>query len=175
MNRLKEEILNDWKAYGSCFDNMSRFKFFITHGGAQISCCYRIYKACVFKKRRILSFLFRIVYNHLCVKYGCDIPSKVNIGAGLCLPHPNGVVINSGVSIGKNVTILGGTVLGHTEKGIPTVEDGAYIGANACIIGNVVIGHDSIIGAGSVVTKDVLAYQVVAGNPARVLRVNTPE
>ena len=43
------------------------------------------------------------------------------------------------------------------------------IGANVCIIGNITIGDNVIIGAGSVVTKDVPSDCIVVGNPARVL------
>jgi acetyltransferase-like isoleucine patch superfamily enzyme len=50
------------------------------------------------------------------------------------------------------------------------VKRGASIGSGATILCNVVIGEDAIIGAGSVVTKDVAPGAIVAGNPARVLR-----
>ena len=47
---------------------------------------------------------------------------------------------------------------------------GASIGSNVTILGNVTIGEHALVGAGSVVTKDVPPYTIVAGNPARVLR-----
>jgi UDP-2-acetamido-3-amino-2,3-dideoxy-glucuronate N-acetyltransferase len=51
------------------------------------------------------------------------------------------------------------------------VKRGASIGSGATILANVTIGENAMVGAGSVVTKDVPANAVVAGNPARVLRV----
>lgn len=56
--------------------------------------------------------------------------------------------------------------------GIGTVRLGhnVFIGVNSVILNNVTIGDDSIIGAGSVVTKDVPPNVVVAGNPARIIR-----
>jgi acetyltransferase-like isoleucine patch superfamily enzyme len=51
------------------------------------------------------------------------------------------------------------------------VRRGASIGSGATILGGVTIGERAIVGAGSVVTRDVPAWTVVAGNPARVLRV----
>jgi len=50
------------------------------------------------------------------------------------------------------------------------VKQGVSIGSGATILSNVTIGEYSIIGAGSVVTKDVPANVIVAGNPARLLR-----
>jgi acetyltransferase-like isoleucine patch superfamily enzyme len=54
------------------------------------------------------------------------------------------------------------------------VKKGASIGSGSTILANVVIGENAIVGAGSVVTKDVPANTIVAGNPAKVLR-NIPE
>jgi acetyltransferase-like isoleucine patch superfamily enzyme len=50
------------------------------------------------------------------------------------------------------------------------IDDDVWIGGNAVILPGVHIGRHSVVGAGSVVTKDVPPYTVVAGNPARVLR-----
>jgi len=55
------------------------------------------------------------------------------------------------------------------------VRKGASIGSGATILSNVVIGENAIVGAGSVVTRDVPDNAIVAGNPAMVLRLITPE
>lgn len=57
-----------------------------------------------------------------------------------------------------------------TTKAEIVLENDVWIGANAVIIGGVTIGEGSIVGAGSVVTKDVPPYSVVGGTPARVIR-----
>ncbi len=51
----------------------------------------------------------------------------------------------------------------------PIIEENAKIGANATILPGITIGKNSIVGAGSVVTKDVPPNCVVAGNPAKVI------
>lgn len=51
-----------------------------------------------------------------------------------------------------------------------TIGDGSYIGINAVIVGNVRIGKHCVIGANSVVTKDVPDYCVAVGSPARVIK-----
>jgi acetyltransferase-like isoleucine patch superfamily enzyme len=54
----------------------------------------------------------------------------------------------------------------------PRIKVGCFasIGSNATIVAGVTIGEHAIVGAGSVVTKSVPAYSIVAGNPARILR-----
>lgn len=62
------------------------------------------------------------------------------------------------------------------EYGKPiTVEDNVWIGGGSIINGGVTIGHDAVIGAGSVVTKDIPAGVVAAGVPCRVIRPLTEE
>lgn len=56
-----------------------------------------------------------------------------------------------------------------------TVGDNVWIGAGVQVLPGVSIGHDSVVGAGSVVTRDVPPYTVVAGNPARPIRTLVPE
>lgn len=58
----------------------------------------------------------------------------------------------------------------HVRRSPVTIEDKVWIGFNASILKGVTVGEGAIIGAGSVVTKDVPPFTVVAGNPARVVR-----
>ena len=69
--------------------------------------------------------------------------------------------------IKNNVTI------GNIRKGErPTIGNNVTVNANAVVIGAISIGDNAIIGAGSVVTKNVPADSVVVGNPARIIRHN---
>jgi putative colanic acid biosynthesis acetyltransferase WcaB len=110
----------------------------------------------------------------LCV----DIPSGTTIGPGLRLFHGQALVINKAAVIGKNCTLRHATTIGckvprdGRAGPSPTLRDNVDVGSNAVIIGDLVIGDDAIIGAGAVVTKSVPAGAVVAGNPARIIRVD---
>lgn len=93
-----------------------------------------------------------------------------------------GVHIEDNVFIGHGVTFVNDMYPRATnEDGSPQTEadwtlvetfikKGASIGSGATILGGVTVGERAIIGAGSVVTKDVPAGSIVAGNPARVIR-----
>jgi serine acetyltransferase len=106
----------------------------------------------------------------------CEIPASTSIGEGLVIHHATGLVLNNGVVIGKNVTLKHHTTIGNKENlegvnlGCPTIGDNVSVGPHTIIIGAILIGNNSIIGAGSVVVKDVPPYSVVAGNPAKVIR-----
>jgi acetyltransferase-like isoleucine patch superfamily enzyme len=130
--------------------------------------------------------------------YGCEIGDETKIGAFVEVQKNakigkqckisshtficEGVMIEDNVFIGHGVTFINdaypratnrdGTL--QTEKDWrvePTlVKKGASIGSGSTILCNVTIGENAIVGAGSVVTKDVPANTIVAGTPARVLR-----
>ena len=105
----------------------------------------------------------------------CEIPASTIIGEGLVIHHVTGLVLNNKVVIGKNVTLKHNTTIGNKESlegedlGSPVIGDNVLIGPHTIIIGPITIGNNAIIGAGSVVVKDVLPYTVVAGNPAKVI------
>jgi len=137
--------------------------------------------------------------------YGCEVGDNTKIGAFVEIQKNarvgknckisshtficEGVTIEDNVFVGHGVTFINDsfpratTATGElqTEKDWrvePTVvKQGASIGSGATVLANVVIGEHALIGAGSVVTRDVPAHAVVAGTPARLLRMisTTPD
>lgn len=166
---IKKLITYDFERYSDYHKTKNKRIFLMAHSGADLTKCYRwlqYYKG----KNRLIASVLKIIYHRKCVRYSCEIPSRINIGQGFCLPHPIGVVINSQVSIGSDVTVLANVVIGKTEKGKPVIGNNVYIGTNAVIIGPVMIGDNAVIGAGAVVTHDVPAGATVVGNPARIIK-----
>jgi acetyltransferase-like isoleucine patch superfamily enzyme len=110
-----------------------------------------------------------------------EIGSDVFIGLGASFSGQQ-VVIGNKIMFGPRVTILGGDHqydrpgqfmfdLKAPGRSAPVViEDDVWVGGGVIVLKGVRIGTGSIVGAGSVVTKDVAPYTVVAGNPARCLR-----
>jgi len=111
------------------------------------------------------------IHRYLLHIQGLEYASKCVVGGGLYLPHPRGVLFADGTVIGKNVSIYGNVRFLGKFSASPHVGHDVFIGDGAILIGGVIIGEGSTIGAGSVVTKDVAAGVVVAGNPARVIKV----
>lgn len=101
---------------------------------------------------------------------GAEIPLDAQIGGGLLIPHPNGVVIHPNARIGPNCLIFQQVTIG-TLDGIAAPEIGGHvdIGAGAKILGAVHIGNHARIGANAVVLRDVPEHCTAVGVPAVVV------
>jgi acetyltransferase-like isoleucine patch superfamily enzyme len=102
------------------------------------------------------------IQSHTFICEGVTIEDEVFVGHGVMFindPQPRATAAAGGLQTEADWQV------------VPTrVQKGASIGSNATILCGVTIGANSIVGAGSVVTRDVPANAIVAGNPARVLR-----
>lgn len=130
--------------------------------------------------------------------YGCTIGDDTKIGAFVEIQKNahvganckisshtficEGVAIEDNVFVGHNVAFINdtypraanpdGTLQTETDWKVEytRVKKGASIGSGCTILANLTIGEGAIVGAGSVVTKDIPANTIAAGNPARILR-----
>ena len=105
---------------------------------------------------------------------GIEIHPGAKIGKGFFIDHGMEVVIGETTEIGNNATLYQGVTLGGTgkEKGKrhPTLGNNVTVAAGAKILGNIKIGDNSVIGAGSVVIKDVPPDSTVVGVPGRIVK-----
>lgn len=130
--------------------------------------------------------------------YGCSIGDNSKIGAFVEIQKNafignnckisshtficEGVVVEDDVFIGHNVTFINDIYPRATNSegqlqseadwvcGKTFIKRGASIGSSATLLCGITVGEHAIVGAGSVVTKDVPPYTIVAGNPARIMR-----
>ena len=115
----------------------------------------------------------------------CKIHKNTTIGdhsgVGFGCEIPNGVTLGSHVMMGPDVLIFtqnhqtADTEIPMREQGMEPLKpvvigDDVWIGARVCILPGVTIGQGAVIGACAVVSKDVPAYSVAVGNPARVVK-----
>jgi serine O-acetyltransferase len=103
--------------------------------------------------------------------FAVDINPAAKIGIGIMLDHGTGIVIGETASLGDNCSLLQGVTLGGTGKETgdrhPKIGANVMIGAGAKVLGNIKVGDCSVVGAGSVVLKDVPPRTTVAGVPAK--------
>lgn len=139
------------------------------------------------KRKFLLSYILPSSYSKCRVwalrHCGFYIGEGVYIGQGLTLTvgyadKAMNLMIGNRVSFGPNVTLVLASqpnnsrlkpVLSYPKRSIVINED-AWIGAGAIIMSNIEIGACSVVGAGSVVTRDVPPYTIVAGNPAKIIK-----
>jgi acetyltransferase-like isoleucine patch superfamily enzyme len=135
--------------------------------------------------------------------YGCEVGDDTKIGAFVEIQKNakvgknckisshtficEGVIIEDNVFVGHGVTFINdsyprattpeGQLQSEKDWRVePTlVKKGASIGSGATILANLVIGENALVGAGSMVTRDVPDNAIVAGNPAKLLRLIAPE
>jgi serine O-acetyltransferase len=100
---------------------------------------------------------------------GADIPLKCQIGGGLLLPHPNGVVIHPDAVIGPNCLIFQQVTLGvRGAGGVPSLGGHVDVGAGAKLLGNIVVGDHCVVGANAVLLQSMPANHIAVGVPAVV-------
>ncbi|MGK5092830.1 acyltransferase [Deltaproteobacteria bacterium TL4] len=116
---------------------------------------------------------------HLIVGDYCSFNTNVQLGAS-----EGEMILGDYVIVGPNVVFRAANhaseqldvpvkLQGHLPGKI-IIEDGVWIAANSVITSNVTIGKGAIVGAGSVVTKDVPPYAIVGGVPAKIIRYRIP-
>lgn len=149
------------------------------------------------------SILGTVSIGDSCKLYACNISGDVSIGSNTSIYGPN-VAIHSKLnaikvgrycSIASNVTILeyshnlkrpstyyfnqnifSGSVKDDLiSKGGVSIGHDVWIGCNSVILGGVNVGNGAVVAAGSIVIKDVPAYAIVAGNPAKIIKFRFSE
>lgn len=112
---------------------------------------------------------------------GLNIGNDVDLALGVIITTNGGVFIGDRVLIGYRAQILSANhripenrksifAAGHVTKKV-SIGDDCWIGANSIILPGVTIGEGAVVAAGSIVTKDIPPFAIVAGIPAKIIRI----
>lgn len=166
-----EDIMREQSSYQDALDEFNKLKPSQTEE-------YERYLKILFAECGENTYIQRPVYANWGGKH-VHIGSNVYANFNLTLVDDGHIYIGDWVKFGPNVTVAtpGHPVLPELRKDPALqfnkdihIEEGVWIGAGAVILPGVTIGKNSVIGAGSVVTKDIPENVVAVGNPCRVLR-----
>ncbi len=103
--------------------------------------------------------------------FGIEISKHARIGSGLRLPHPMGLIIAPGVTVGENCDLYADVrlVLAHGAKQGPILGDHVFLGDGAKVVGAVRVGDHAVVGVSSVVTRDIPPHATAVGIPAKII------
>jgi serine O-acetyltransferase len=119
---------------------------------------------------KLLKIVNRIVFSVV-------LPPSVQVGKGVLFSYQGlGTVVHKSAKIGDGAIISTGVTIGGRSglQGAPEIGPGALIGTGAKVLGPVKIGKSASVGANAVVIANVPDYAVVAGVPARIIRIMAP-
>lgn len=123
-----------------------------------------------YKERKILVGLLKIFAPPMNTFY---IGNSAKLGEGIIFYHPFCTYLNC-ISIGDNCRIRNGTTFGNKSDDNnlrPMIGNNVNVGVNVTIIGDIKIGDNAIIGAGAIVTKSFPGDSIIAGNPAKIIKL----
>lgn len=161
---IKKDVL-EWCRYFSRTYGFRSFCYFFLK--------YPEFRVLVKNRIRLLgrwAFFFRYIITISTMHHNLFIyTDEKKIGGGLVFHHAFATIISAS-EIGENCHIFQQVTIGNGRTGIPKLGNNVRIYAGAKIFGNITIGDDVLIGANSVVTKDVPSHSVIAGIPAKVIK-----
>lgn len=175
-----DNLEQDYRRYKETPGSLPRYLFeAVVNVGFRANIFYRVGRYLTLHKMNLAAFICERLQHHVCHSL---ISVKADIGPGFMISHAWGVGIGGRTRIGRNCDVrhsitIGGNYSrkdseGHTQ---PWLEDNVSVGTGACILGPVHVGANSIIGANSVVTRDVPESVIVFGVPAQVIKARWDE
>ncbi|QDO94186.1 serine acetyltransferase [Formosa sediminum] len=171
MFNVFKKDLNKYKTYS----NTNSLVLILTQQGLWAIFVYRISNSIYTSKlpvliKRILLVFCLIFQKWIEIITGISLPYSANIGERFYIGHFGGIIINAHAVIGANCNLSQGVTIGVSgvdqKRGVPVIGNHVYIGAHAVVVGKITVGDGAVIGANSLVTKDVLPHTTVLGVPA---------
>jgi acetyltransferase-like isoleucine patch superfamily enzyme len=149
-------------------------------GSGRTGTILRRYGARIGENDRILSPL--VIHNAEPDYRNLHMGSDCHVGRDVLIDLTRPVELGDSVTVAMRVTLITHMDVGSSglssiyprAEGAVSIGDGAYLGAGSIVLAGVAVGSHAVVAAGAVVTQDVPAWSVVAGVPARVVRMNRP-
>ena len=119
--------------------------------------------------RKLMSGLYKMAFKFVQVITGIELPCEVEIGRNFVIDHFGGIIISGYTKFGDNCRIRNGVCIGLSRVSdpcAPVIGNNVDIGSGAKLLGRITIGNNVVIGANSVVTRDVPANSLAMGVPA---------
>jgi len=162
-----DNIISDLKRKQQIFAedgaNVSMLRILMADG-TSANIIYRCMRWCATHRLGLVAYFFQWLNK---VINGCVIGSGANFLPGFVIMHPVGIVINSKVIGGHNITLESGVVIGDEKGKSPCLQSNIFIGSGAKVIGKLNVGNDVKIGANAVLTKNAECGSTMLGIPAR--------
>lgn len=132
--------------------------------GTSANVLYRIMRWFAVHNLAIVAYVFQWLNKFL---NGCVIGIGAEFDKGFVIMHPVGIVINSKVKGGENITLESGVVIGDEKGRSPTFGNNIFIGSGAKVIGDLTVEDNVKVGANAVLTKSAPSDSTMLGIPAK--------
>ena len=173
---MLEDFRADLQRYRALRRNGSAVTIF-TYQGVWALAQYRFARWVRRSGRGLLLRAISLVWQRLIeITTGISLPGSADIGPGFYIGHFGGIIVSADAVIDAHCNISQGVTVGVAgvgdDRGVPRIGTYVYMGAGAKLIGKIRVGDYVTIGANAVVTTDIPDGAVVAGVPAKVLRID---
>ena len=163
MKNLNADLKRKQEIFAQDGADVSMLRIWLADGTCA-NVLYRCMRWCATHKLGLLAYFFQWLNKFL---NGCVIGSGADFAAGFVIMHPIGIVINSKVVGGRNITLESSVVIGDEKGKSPKLANNIFIGAGAKIIGALTVADNVKIGANAVLTKDANEGSTMLGIPAK--------
>jgi serine O-acetyltransferase len=163
MRDLKADLKRKQQIFAQDGADVSMLRIWMADG-TSANVLYRCMRWCATHRLGLLAYFFQWANKFI---NGCVIGSGANFASGFVIMHPVGIVINSKVVGGNNITLESGVVIGDEKGQSPVLKNNIFVGAGAKIIGLLTVEDDVKIGANAVLTKNAVKGATMLGIPAK--------
>lgn len=169
MRNLKADLKRKQQIFAEDGAQVSMLRIFMADG-TSANVLYRCMRWCSVHRIGFAAYIFQWLNKYL---NGCVIGNGADFAAGFVIMHPVGIVINSKVTGGNNITLESGVVIGDEKGQSPTLASNIFVGAGAKIIGSLIVANNVKIGANAVLTKSADEGSTMLGIPAKAYKNNS--